>query len=354
MALCRKVSAKESTPHDFLVSALGAGLYKLSKVSLGSETSWCLAPLPVSGSRLMALQRGASSTTPEIDQALASVRTSSKARVALPKRAPSAAKKVPTSVLIRPGMTIDERVAARAAAKVQQQALSAGQPQDNCLDSSWLVRIADALWQHSRSIADRQARLSAGRRTLSNTPCSSTLMDVLDYLSRSLGQQAATNQVEKTSRRQLVAALQEIAKTAGDWLQIHSETAEISKNSTVWIYPSQFKAARAKLMGQPLPKEATERPLKRPLTTNHESSNFATPSTTTVTPKTPIPIVTAEGSSSALLPIAKKQRLGPVVTTLASETTTPKKKPTLRINPFLILNESDYGTWAMIVAGDLK
>lgn len=222
------------------------------------------------------------------------------------------------SSILQPGMTLEERVRARAEANQQQRQEAmlprgsvAGQTDivsatataaaATAVDRTWLVRIADALWQHSRHILTRQERFQSSLQQQRNqkqqqqkhnnrsakplepsivsltgrpmaavaSACISlTLQDAVRYLGSTNSVAAhvvtSTNPSTGTSppsvRRQLVVAIQELCHLVPLWITVTDEerskgnavqgdstaaSKSLSKNATVWIRPGHYQTARA-------------------------------------------------------------------------------------------------------------
>jgi hypothetical protein len=159
--------------------------------------------------------------------------------------------------LIRQGMTIDERVQARATAKrSRNEDIELGVP-DATTNTAFLVQLANGLWQHSNHILSKRQRMqSPTRKHVASPTVTMTLKDAVVALERSLsfGSNAMTSRGEKVSKRQLVSALQELCRLAPTFIDItaegSSQNGELSKHSTVCLNPSNFRSARARFVGQ--------------------------------------------------------------------------------------------------------
>lgn len=119
----------------------------------------------------------------------------------LPKAAASNSSTAPT--------TLTERVAARAQAKMElKQEISLQHTGNNI---KLLLRVADALWAHSRQVRVRQVRLQAlspdSTSKNSTAPCVMTLKDVVQICGKQV-----------SSRKQVVAAMAEIQRRAPAWI----------------------------------------------------------------------------------------------------------------------------------------
>ena len=257
--------------------------------------------------------------------------------------------------------TLEERVAARAQAKVSlQQEIS---HQSSSADIIARLRLADALWSHSRHILLRQSRFL---KRSPMPPCVMTMKDIVNLV--------------KGSRKQVVEAMKDLQQCVPEWI-VFSPT-NVTKQTTVWIHPlvEQYQQIRTtKLGGTAVQNNSTTtttttgNTLKRKATTAVAVQNPTTgslkrkaaPSNTTATTtidrqqaipsdvsaralatkkdtttttsggtndsSTRIPVVTGKKRSSAvddddILPVRKKKRSHAV----------------LRINHHLILTDADY------------
>jgi len=181
---------------------------------------------------------------------------------------------------LRPNMSIDERVRARANAKEEHRdrveaaaaAKTAATGVRTQTDPIWLVRLADTLWYHSNHIFKRQAdHVSASKPSGSSNSssrnrnktrnCVLTLKDVVDVLSRP---SAATSnrvpthaaQAERLTKREILAAVQELRDLVPNWIHFVGDSTDgsgqhqLSKDTTVWIKSVDYQYVRAFLTGQ--------------------------------------------------------------------------------------------------------
>lgn len=188
----------------------------------------------------------------------------------------NAAGKVAPPPILRPGMTLDERVRARDQARRDRETAQVSTAVPS-LDRPWLIRLADALWQYSSDLVARQSRYQSPRsssssinRLSSGGPsvprhCAVTLKDAVAYLGRTVSGGwsstvggLATSQGDKWSRRALAESILQLAQIAPDWIQLHGRdnggthsAQAVSKNATVWIYHDRYQKARDALTGHP-------------------------------------------------------------------------------------------------------
>jgi len=173
---------------------------------------------------------------------------------------------------IVPGMTIDERVQARARAKRRYDEQEAAESNNAgngggtaAIDRNWLIRLADALWIYSTSIVKTQQKLSPRRHENALGPCIVTVQDLLAHLCRSLATTAgsrtsvhaaaAASKGEKTSKREIANSVLQMQELVPDFVSLKDRaskgTAVFTKDATLWIFPEHYHAARRELSGQP-------------------------------------------------------------------------------------------------------
>ncbi len=175
---------------------------------------------------------------------------------------------------IHAGMSLEERVRARAAASNNRQlnvstsATGTTDKEDSSL-SSMLLACADALWSHARFIMSRYqtslryrllaASSSSKQKSAVHDCCIMTLKDVVDVLSRTThNQQAAA----AASRRQMVDAVQQLSQLAPEWIILSDPQGDrqqgrsnnegrprLSKQTTVWIKSVDYGVIRSRLGG---------------------------------------------------------------------------------------------------------
>ena len=260
------LSLQEKLLSDLLGVASPA-LYRLRKSDGAARRDfWSLELVPFDGNRLLELHRLSKEeissldeqTKANLDEAIKYCREyaakSAKTPTKKKKRSlPSAAEVVRVDEsLILPGMTVEQRVRARAQAKRKHQesqhSSSAG---PKPLDNVWLVRLADALWSHASDILLRQASFQrAGGKV-----CTLTLQDAVSVLRQSLPGE---------TRRKIVQGILDVKELVPEWISLSDSTTELEKlpkTTTVWLKPAEYKIHRSQLMGQ----EPAMKRLKSPL-----------------------------------------------------------------------------------------
>jgi len=234
---------------------------------------------------------------------------------------------------IRDGMTLEDRVRARSKAREQREADAASKKKGDKSDYSSLLRLADAMWSHSRHNLRRQSRIS--RRPV--TRFSMTVKEVVKLFASSLvtsSSRTAQLHREKATRNEMLQALRDVQKLVPEWISFSS--ADLSKDTIVWLSTTaDISSVRTKL-GAPKSKHS-----KRPFDDDFKKK----PARVSLSPaagsnkndimKTPSPY--------------KKQRRSPRLATLGKRAApdsllspSPKKKKGLRINKHFILTDADY------------
>jgi len=381
----KDLSQQERVLYD-LICASSPALYKLSRVStrlLGYtdkpdlEYLWCLEIVPcVSGNRTQELHKLLKQRTVEKLKSEEILRTIRAHRKDMSKSSPVSSSSSSTDVkakvpvpeaLIRSDMTLIERVRARARAyaneKRVQEAQAKSQDKEANLDREWLVRLADALWSHSRDITLCQTRFQSPLCKQKPSNCILTLKDTVTVLSQSLSTRKTSgkmpshyNQGEKQSKRRIFEAIQDLCALVPEWVQLTpGVSGKYDQESTVWIKPVDYSAVRAKLTGKPLKKASVS--LKRPPSETTPGPSATLPSapplqkqknafTTPVEGTSMLKVVTDDTGS---VPPHKKARvnvsLSGMKRSASEEVVSPrskKKRKALRINTFLILTDADH------------
>jgi hypothetical protein len=231
-----------------------------------SSLYWCLERMP--GNRRIQLAMTTSTTTAPtlhaadsdkirlaIMQQRADTATKQKEETgARPKRALLLTDNPEIDALIQPGMTIDERVQARATAKHhkigESNHMDTADADNNGYDKEWLLHVADALWQYSNAVIARHERQQ--QTITSNTLLALTLKSTVLFLSRTLkccnsskSVGGATSRGDKTSRRQIVATISELCQLTPEWIRV-----DAAKDDTIWLTPTAYKQARTNLSGR--------------------------------------------------------------------------------------------------------
>lgn len=195
-----------------------------------------------------------------------------------------------SSVLL-PGTTVEDRVRARALAKRKRQEIFEDDKEKSNPDRTWLIRLADALWTHASDILLRQASFHRGstkNNTAASKVCTLKLQDVVACLRQSLG---------GVSRRRIVEGILEMRRLLPEWIVLSDtsdELEKLSKDTTVWLKPAEYKMARSQLTGEN-PAKKKQKPLfriKRPTqsaSTTMKSSLIASGGTAKSTSKVRVP-----------------------------------------------------------------
>ena len=240
--------------------------------------------------------------------------------------------------IIREGMTIEERVEARAQARTQLQDVAV--PVQSSRDREWLVQLADALWSHSRTILSQKKRWHSARTT---PRCVLTLLDSFAVLGK-----VESKQTDRATKRQVVEALEEISRVVPDFLQLlPGSKGLLDRDTTVLLHSVSFGSIRDRLLGKEPGKRSlaseknTALPERSPLLALPQTKGTLVtpiirtePKTNIVTADTPL----ASPSKKMRLNDSKRkaEELNPI-----PDGQPPAKKPTLRINPHHILSDAD-------------
>ena len=219
------------------------------------------------------------------------------------------------STIIQPGMTVEERVRARANAKRKFQEEEEEKLSQTTTDlskdngRSCLVRLADALWSHASSILQRQARFQSPQRSITTTTttttttrkaaaaatlapshCSLTLKDVIQFLRQSSS--------IPFNKRKIAEGIQELHRIVPEWIVL-SNPASLSPDTTVWLNPAEYKTIRYRLTGEEPPSPPKKKAF---LDVNHHPNSSSKTTTTTLraggTATCKAATVAAAGSSS--------------------------------------------------------
>jgi hypothetical protein len=322
-----------------LVSAASPSLYNLVQNDGGG---WCLKIVDFQGNRIEELRRLLRQTELQVSKRDAILNKILQHQSLQKKVAPQqltltptekeAPQKIIVEPYIRPDMSLEDRVRARAEAK-QQRNISTTSTTPN---HSSLLRLADAMWSHSRHILRKQAQVSV---KTANRICV-TVEDAVHLFARSLLERG-TQQVhrEKATRLELLQALRDLQKLVPEWISFSSP--DLSKHTTIWLVPTvDYKSVRTKL-GAP-----TNSGTKRVIGASNNAKQSIHHSAS-ATPEKPPPRVSISPSTSAVESPSKKQRTGTTVSLKRPPAETlvipkPKRKRELRINKLLILTDADY------------
>ena len=245
--------------------------------------------------------------------------------------------------VILPGMTVEERVRARAEAKREwrdrvEDANSKKQGTLASADRTWLLRVADALWHHSSTVLSNQRRFASPRRRMNRSMrFDMTIRDAVMTLRRSLSKSSSMasfsgGESTTVSKREIANALQELEEIAPEWIRIEVDGSAggdfasssstgakakrkmLPKTACMTIFHQQYGLARSRLSGQDPPTEKEKKTSlllerssdgnnnrKRALpfgqTTTSSSSNSHT---TPMPPLLPIVSASAAGNSGSV------------------------------------------------------
>jgi hypothetical protein len=246
---------------------------------------WCLEIVPVAGNRMQALQKMLARSTleesksQEILEVIRAYRDDQRKCAAAEAQSSVVvddSKPKAVESFLKPGMSIDERVRARADAKenyreqLEAKATSAsvsgggtGPNTNTQTDRTWLVRLADSLWFHSSHIMKRQDHFTSAQDKKKGSSCVLTLKDIVQVLSRPAATTSSrvpthVNKSEKRTKREIVQAVVELRDLVPDWIHFSDDTennanakGRLSKDTTVWLKPVDYQGVRARLTGRP-------------------------------------------------------------------------------------------------------
>lgn len=157
------------------------------------------------------------------------------------------------SVSIDKSMTLEQRVIARSQAKKSLQDLKKNA--EKTIDNS-LLRLADALWAHSRHVRQRRSRVlktSADSKNL-NSPCIMTLKEIVSNFSTSMFT------TTRATHKEVVGAVVELHRRAPEWIVLSSvkDMTSLRKNTTVRIHHiDNYQKVRVQLGGDSRRKATT-------------------------------------------------------------------------------------------------
>jgi hypothetical protein len=329
-----------SMPERFLcdlVSAASPSLYNLVQ----KDGVWCLKMVDFQGNRIDELRRLLLQTELQVSKRDAILnkilqhkslqKEVTPQQLSLNPKENEAPQKIIVEPYIRPDMTLEDRVRARAEAKQQRNIITTSITPDH----SSLLRLADAMWSHSRHILRKQAQVSVKTATR----ICMTVQDVVHLFAGSLLERG-TQQVhrEKASRLELLQALRDLQKLVPEWISFSSP--DLSRHTTMWLVPTvDYKSIRTKL-GAP-----SSTSTKRFIEANN-SARQPIHQSAGATPEKPTRVSISPSTSTAESP-SKKQRTDTTVSLKRPPSDTlvtpkPKRKRGLRINKHLILTDADY------------
>ena len=145
------------------------------------------------------------------------------------------------AALVKPGMTLEERVRARSK-KREADLQQAREAQENSFEDR--LNVADQLYSHACHILRRQQVFGnkKGSDHPASTLCVLTFKDVV-------------RAIPNRSRKDITRNMVKIAKVAPDWInwshpKHKSNHVPIEKDATVWIETHNYKNVRALLAGE--------------------------------------------------------------------------------------------------------
>ena len=159
----------------------------------------------------------------------------------------------PKKVILEPfifeGMSLEDRVQARAGARQQREAEAALKIKSGKPDYSSLLRLADAMWSHSRHVQRRQSP-NTPKSTLAVRPFSMTVKQVVQLFSASLVSFSCSKTAqlhrEKATRKEMLQALGDLQKLVPEWISFSS--TNLTKDTIVWLScTADFTLVRTKL-----------------------------------------------------------------------------------------------------------
>ena len=335
-----------SSPERLLCDLICAASPSLYDLVQNEDNEWCLKMVDFQGNRIQELRRVLWKTQLQVskrDRVLQTIRdhrssqtppsAALKSESDFVKSSPQGdtsvdkTQKVILEPYIRPDMTLEDRVRARAEAREERDAASKAPAAKQ--DFSSLLRLADAMWSHSRHILRRQSQVAR----MPASPLCITVQDVVRLFAGSL----RPPQREKATRTEMLQALRDLERLVPEWISF--STQDLNKHTTVWLLPTaDYASVRTKLgaLSNKRPMESKASATSKELVT--------TPRMVSISPdKKHVP------PSDSSLPVTKKQR-----TVDAKEQSSlkrpapelssprPKKKKGLRINKHLILTDADY------------
>lgn len=372
------LTRREALLLDLLVCA-SPTLYKLVQVRSKKQNdrkTWCLQIVEFNGNRIQELRSLAAVSHVSVEK-----RTSILAQIQLCKQQQTILHNSPVSpkkktfsidtlfptVPKQEQLTLHERVAARAQAKLElKQEVS---DQAVLGDPALRLRLADALWSHSRHIHVRQSRLESlspkrAKQATTPRPCVMTMKDVVKLL----------RGYNATGRKEVVQTMLELQRVAPQWITFDGR--EVTKQTTVWIHPVDYQEIRRILGGVATETSSASTSLKRkPASTgrdlSHILSSMDRPNSDAPPPLTPPRVMDHErpnamtGTKSALSSsigvatkkvkilsspsevVDRKRCIDTPSPKEVEESEIPARKKmkggdSLRINHHLILTDADY------------
>jgi hypothetical protein len=234
---------------------------------------WCLEAIAYAGSNrkqeFNKLLETKSVETTKSDSILVAIREHRKSEsIAETTESPARAIEAPRTITnpleaqIQPGMTVEERVRARAAVERKEDALrkaAAAEAGDSTVDGEWLVRLADALWSYASNMMTSQTRFHSPSKP--SKSCCVGLKDAVTILRNSLATGKTLGRTpmnvskgEKVSKRQIVDAIMELCNRFPEWTATTdpSNDKEPSKDAILRIKAVDYTLIRVQLNGTPI------------------------------------------------------------------------------------------------------
>lgn len=195
-------------------------------------------------------------------------------------------------VLTKEGTTIDERVRAKAQARLEREKIvRKRQEEDNAKhkhianDKTWTIQLADALCLHARSMLQRQNyhlpnKLASNSRLMSNMKqqqtsssrrCVLPFRDIINVISKS--------QLGEASAVQIAKALTDLAQYSPKFIMVKQGKKETTQDetttkqsfkwckntTTVFVFPDNYANVRSQLTGKPVKAKAPLIPIRQNL-----------------------------------------------------------------------------------------
>lgn len=149
-------------------------------------------------------------------------------------------KKNAASALIKPGMTVEERVRARAVLRdLALQKVESNKEQDTATD---LVKVADKIFSRARHVLrnSRNKNLQHRKVSSSSTICVILLQDLLPAL-------------PDMTREEVARSLESLEQASPGWIRwknpARTKTKTMHKRATIWLETANYKQVRRQLMG---------------------------------------------------------------------------------------------------------
>jgi hypothetical protein len=253
-----------SSPERLLYDLVSLGSPLLYQICQNEKNQWCLKLVDYQGNRVAAL-RQLMLDTPKLNAVAANKRNVILNAILEHQRASKAKKSVngensgnnvknlPKKKILEPfileGMSLEDRVQARAGARQEREAEAAFKKKSGKPDYSSLLRLADAMWSHSRHFQKRQF-LKNTEKSTHVRPFSITVKQVVQLFSASLVSFSCSKTAqlhrEKATRKEMLQALVDLQKLVPEWISFSS--ANLTKDTIVKLScKADFTLVRTKL-----------------------------------------------------------------------------------------------------------